>query len=315
VVNQTTAIAYEEPGTGGPHFVTVAGRTGDENVIVEAATDRPLKPGETITWAFDPASGGAVDSGNPLRALVPRRHAAHVRVTAESGGVSRSLTVWAVFAQIRTISGPNIGFSPPAPPPPGSACGGAGNLCVFATVNFDAEIFPRSLITNTDRPSFAGAPTALSGTNSCGAALAGGVNNRFDMSRQISVGVTDPAGHTATVCVFTPRAFPTDNAEGNDDANTADEKNDPFTAGTIAMNGRAVAAGFIGSHDPPSIRLPHGVGATGDTVEVRMNFREFARIDYHGTWWQFSNRQPWFVTFRVQKNAAGLWVDNGSVAG
>jgi peptidoglycan hydrolase-like protein with peptidoglycan-binding domain len=316
VVNQRSAIAFEEPGTGGPHFVTVAGSTGDAHVIVEATTNRPLNPGETVDWTFDPPGGGAVDAGNPARALVSRRRATRVQVTASSGATGRSLTVWAVFAQVRTVSGPTITFSPPAAPPPGSACGAPGSFCVAAPVNFDAEIFPHSLITSVNRPSFARAPVAPPGaTNSCGGTLAGGVNGRFDMSRQISCAVVDPTGITGPVCVFTPRPFPTNNAEGNDDAGSTDEKNDPFAAGAIAMNGRAVAAGFIGSFDPPSLVIPHGLGAAGDTVEIQFNFREFARLDYHNTWFLISNRQPWFATFRAQKNAAGVWIDSGSTAG
>lgn len=315
VVNQATAIAYEEPGTGGPHFVTIAGQTGDENVIVEATLDRPLDPGEALPWVINPASGGTVDPANPLRVLVSRRRATQVQVALTTGGATSSLTVWAIFAQVRIVNGPALGFSPPTPPPAGVTCT-PGRLCAFAPVNFDAEIFPRSLITAVNRPNFARAPIAPpGGNNSCGLALAGGVGGRFDMSRQINVATTDPAGALAGLCVFTPRAFPANNAEGNDDANFADEKDDPFAAGAIPTNARAVAAGFIGSYDAPFMNLSNARGAAGDRTEIQMNFREFARVEYHQTWWLMSNRQNWFATFRAQKNAANQWVDNGSVAG
>jgi hypothetical protein len=318
VTNQATAIAYEEPGPGGPHFVTVAGRTGDENVIVEAAPSRPLNPGERITWAIDPPGGGTVEPGNPLRVLVSRRRATRVRVTASSGGTSRSLTVWAIYAQVRRVAGPAIGFAPPAAAAPGApaACGAAGRFCVFARVDFDAEVFPKALFATPNRPSFAAAPIAPpGGANSCGAALAGGVAARFDMSRQISVAVVDPAGHVGGVCVFAPRPFPANNAEGNDDIHPGDEKDNPFVAGAIPLTGRAVALGFIGSTDTPSVIVPHALGAVGDTIEIQMRFREFSRLDYHRTWWLISHQAGWFVTFRVRRNAAGVWVDNGSVAG
>jgi Domain of unknown function (DUF4157) len=319
VANQPTAIAYEEPGPGGPHFVTVAGQTGDENVIVEATTDRPLNPGETINWGSDPAIGGTIDPGNPSRMLVSRRRATRVRVTATSGGTSLSLTVWAIFARVREASGPNLGFSPPAPPPPGSACAGLpGTFCVFATVDFDAEIFPKSLTTEVNRPNFARGPIPPpGGVNPCGLPLAGGVTDRFDMSRQSASAVIDPAGFVANpgLCIFSPHPFPGDNAVGNDDVGTGDEKDDPFVAGNIPLNGRAVANGFIGSTDVPSINIPHALGAVGDTIDIRFNLREFARLDYHLTWWLISNRLPWFVHFLLQKNAANLWVDNGSTAG
>ncbi|MGH8543025.1 MAG: hypothetical protein ACREX3_05200, partial [Gammaproteobacteria bacterium] len=318
VANQRAAITYEEPGQGGPHFVTIAARTGDEHVIVEATTSRPLNPGEAIVWQFDPAGSGSVDAGNPTHALVSRRAAKRARVTASLGGTSLSLTVWALFARVRRVAGPNVGSSPPAPAPPGSACGGWGNQCTFATVDFDAEVYPRALFGTPDRPAFAGAPVAPpGGNNSCGVALSNGVNNRFDMSRQIQCGVNDRAGHLAPLCVFAPRAFPgaADNAHGNDDAGTADEKNDPFVVGAIGLNGRAVPAGFMGSYDPPSLRLPHAMGAVGDAVEVRFDFIEFARVEFHRTWWLLSNREPWFVRLRLQKDVTGLWVDNNSAAG
>lgn len=306
VVNQATAIAYEEPGTGGPHFVTVAGQTGDENVIVEATLDRALNPAEALPWVINPAARGVVDPANPLRVLVSRRRATHVQVSLTTGGNTRSLTVWAIFAQITNNAGPALN----------APVNTAASLTLSAAVDFDAEIFPKSLITAANRPNFARAPVAPpGGNNACGAALAGGVGGRFDMSRQISRVIADPAGLRAGNCLYTNLNFPANNAEGNDDANFADEKDDPFAAGVIPNTGRAVAAGFLGSEDRPSRRLPHALGAVGDTIEVQLRFREFARLDYHETWWLISNRQPWFVTLRAQKNAANQWVDNGSAAG
>jgi hypothetical protein len=199
--------------------------------------------------------------------------------------------------------------------PAGSSCNGV-DFCAFSAPGFDAEIFPRSLITSVNRPSFARAPVAPpGGVNACGVALANGINNRFDVSRQVECAIADPQGHLATICAFTPRGFPANNAEGNDDAGTADEKNDPFVAGNIALGGRAVAAGFIGSEDTPSVSMPHAVGVVGDTFEIQFRFREFARIEYHRTWWLMSHRVGWSTTLRAQKNAAGRWVDNGSAAG
>lgn len=306
VVNQQTAIAYEEPGPGGPHFVTVAGQTGDENVIIEATLDRALNPGEALPWVINPAAGGVVDPANPLRVLVSRRRATRVQVSLTTGGNTRSLTVWAVFAQITF----NAATALNAP------VNTAASLTLSAAVDFDAEIFPRSLITAANRPNFARAPVAPpGGNNSCGNALAGGVGGRFDMSRQISRVIADPAGLRAGNCLYTNVNFPANIAEGNDDANFNDEKDDPFAAGVIPATGRAVAAGFLGSEDRPSRRLPHALGAVGDTIELQLRFREFARLEYNQTWWLISNRQPWFVTFRAQKNAANLWVDNGSAAG
>jgi hypothetical protein len=133
------------------------------------------------------------------------------------------------------------------------------------------------------------------------------------MSRQIQIAAVDPGGLFPD-CVNTPGPFPTNNTEGNDDAGTADEKNDPFAAGAIPITDRAVPAGFIGSHDAPTRTFADGIGAAGDSVHIDLTFREFARLEYHSTWWQISHLAPWAVHFRVRKNAANTWVDDGSTA-
>ena len=303
VTNQATAITYEEPGPGGPHFVTVAGRTGDENVLIQATVSRPLGPGESVAWSFDPPGGGFPDAAMPTRALVSRRMATRVRVQATSGGVSSALTVWAVFAEVSRVSGPTL--TPILEP---------GQLDLSAPVEFDGEIFPRSLITSPNRPSFARPPVPPpGGANSCGSALAGGVNNRFDMSRQVQIAAVDPKG-LFPECVNSPGPFPADNAEGNDDAGTADEKNNPFAGGIIPVNNRAVPAGFIGSHDAPGRPFPDAVGVAGDSIQIDLTFREFARLEYNRTWWLISHIAPWAVHFRARKNAANKWVNDGSSA-
>jgi hypothetical protein len=303
VTNQKTAITYEEPGPGGPHFVTAAGQTGDEDVVIEAAVSRPLGPGESVAWSFDPPGGGSPDAAMPTRALVSRRRATRVRVQATSGGVSRALTVWAIFANVTRVAGPHMLPTP-----------GPTELDLAAPVDFDGEIFPKSLITSPNRPDFLRPPVPPpGGANSCGDALTGGVNNRFDMSRQVNIAIADPKGLFAD-CHNAPGPFPANNAEGNDDAGTADEKNNPFAIGVIPLTGRAVPAGFIGSHDAPGRPFPDAVGAAGDSVSIDLSFREFARLEYNRTWWQISHIAPWAVHFRARKNAANKWVNDGSTA-
>jgi len=107
-------------------------------------------------------------------------------------------------------------------------------------------------------------------------------------------------------------AFPANNAEGNDDFGADDEMNDPYAGGTIPATHRAVAAGFVGDEDRPGFSVRDINGVAGDTATLTATFREFVRLEYHGTWWLISNRPTWSVDLRLRKNAANHWVDDGS---
>jgi hypothetical protein len=175
-------------------------------------------------------------------------------------------------------------------------------------VNFTGTIFPRSIITDADRPDLAGANTVKpTGTNVCGGALAGGMDHRWDMSRQRRLRNIDPAGLlplgvAPPVCLATENAYPAAPETGNDDAGTGDENNDPYAN-----------HGVITSQDNPRRPYQDALGANGDTIEQHLQFREFARLEFHRTIWKVSNFVPWRVHFRVRK-VAGQWQDNGSTA-
>ncbi len=76
--------------------------------------------------------------------------------------------------------------------------------------------------------------------------------------------------------------------------------NDPYTNG-----------GQLSGHDAPSRFFPHALGADGDTIEQRLHFRDFARLEYHRTWWNRSQCFPWRFHIQVRKTG-GHWVDNGT---
>jgi hypothetical protein len=218
--------------------------------------------------------------------------------------------VWAVFANISNVSGPTLGFSPATPPPAGSACNGV-DFCIWATVDFDARIFPAQITTDADHPALEGARNVNppGGNHVCsGNALAGGAPLRWDFSRQVSVAF----GGLAAGSCGGGTGFPANNVEGNDDSHAGDEMNDPYNGGAIPISGRAVAAGFMGDTDRPAINLSDALGASGDVVSLTSNFREFVRLEYHRTWWLISRRPTWGVNFLAIKNAAGHWQDNGS---
>ncbi len=307
VENQAEAITYPEASNlgaaGRSHWVTVAGRRPD--VVVRANLD-PAVP-ET-----DPAAAGVAWESEPGGVLTPGTGPLHVTlsvptarkrvVRARLGASHAELTVWAVFVQVSSAG--------PANPP--TVVRTANTLNVDANINLTGRIFPASIITDADRPSLDGPNTVNppGGTNVCGGALAGGVDHKWDMSRQRRLAVVDPAGllpnMIATMnngCVNNLSVYPATREEGNDDAGTADENNDPYAN-----------AGVITSTDDPTRPFPDAVGANGDTFEEHLQFKEFARLEFHRTWWNVSNFFPWRVHYRIQK-LAGQWQDNGSDAG
>jgi hypothetical protein len=96
-------------------------------------------------------------------------------------------------------------------------------------------------------------------------------------------------------------------AEGNDDTHTTDETNNPYAN-----------AGQLTSRDTPGDGVVHAQGAHGDTLEIRMHFQEFARLDLGGAWRRISDTSPWRFHFRVIKFRGPLglginrWFNSGS---
>jgi hypothetical protein len=307
VENQAEAITYPEASNlgaaGRSHWVTIAGRRPD--VVVRANLDSAIPETDPaaagVTWESEP--GGALTPGTgPLHVTLSVPTARKRVVRARLGASQAELTLWAVFVQVSSAG--------PANPP--TAARTATTLDVDANINLTGRIFPASIITDADRPSLDGANTVNppGGTNVCGGALAGGVDHKWDMSRQRRLAVVDPAGllpnMIATMnngCVNNLSVYPATREEGNDDAGTGDENNDPYAH-----------AGVITSTDDPTRPFPDAVGANGDTFEEHLQFKEFARLEFHRTWWTVSNFFPWRVHYRIQK-VAGHWQDNGSDAG
>jgi hypothetical protein len=89
---------------------------------------------------------------------------------------------------------------------------------------------------------------------------------------------------------------------GNDDAGTGDEDNNPYTAPPV---------GELWGIDRPTRAVLHANGSNGNTIEWRLHFQEFARLEICGTWYLVSDYFPWRVHYRVRK-AGGQWTNNGS---
>jgi hypothetical protein len=302
VDNPTTSITYpvsSNLGAGGKkHHVTVATLSGPDTVIRANLTPAVGAADPSVAGLVWTVNGGVVPAGADILHTSVTRGAGKKEVTATLGASSASLTVWAVFAP---VSGG---------PPAGAGADTGAAFRIAPNINLTARVVPASIVTDADRPALDGANTTPvpGGTNSCGGALAGGANRKWDISRQIRMRNIDPAGllpaiHTATggACLDAVGAvYPANNAEGNDDAGTGDETNDPYAN-----------AGTLTSTDQPARIYPHAVGADGDTIEQHIQFREFSRLEYNRTWWSISPFAPWRVHISVVR-VGGKWQDNGS---
>lgn len=170
-------------------------------------------------------------------------------------------------------------------------------------------------------------------------ALRGGATLRWDGSRQIRRNVLTggpPLALPAGRFFETRLEFPRDAAGilpvrdrdiiGNDDANVADEDNDPYDGNAWAVP-TAGARGSLFTRDRPTMRLDPGLGVAGNTVEIRRHFLEFVRVELGGVWYRASDFLPWRQHVRLIKRSEAavgadlngdgdmlddVWVDDGS---
>jgi len=114
------------------------------------------------------------------------------------------------------------------------------------------------------------------------------------------------------------KSFTDSNVTGNDDRGTGDEDNNPYDA---------TNHGKVRGRDKPGPTIRHAEGAVGNTVELRLHFLEFARLELGGNWYRISTHQPWRLHAKFKKadeavdnidyNSDGdkldkVWIDNGS---
>jgi hypothetical protein len=288
------------------HFVTPKG-LGSVQLTAGISPDTPATRA-AITW-----EGATPGGGNPLVGTVPKTAAGKFVVKIKAGGtVIQELRVWVVWS---TITAPTGTVNPQAD----ATRGGAG-----AEWHFRHKITPAAIITDADRPALNGpmnAAVPVPGHAKThivnGNPLGGGASLKWDCSRQIRLKILDPKGHLTGV-VTQQLTYPANDAEGNDDTHTGDEDNNPydnphFTV-TNPLTGTSVTVDLrdqLTSEDTPNLRMPHALGANGDTVELRMHFREFTRLQLGTTWHRISDWFLWRAHIKVQRTA-GKWANNGS---
>jgi hypothetical protein len=270
--------------------------------------------------------------GAPHRATVSRLTPGHFPVRIKNrvtGRVEAELNVWVVWATIKPEDVPfpiRSGSNLIQPLQIDS-----GGLDRTMAVNFIHEIQPHNIVTG-DFPDLRGAPLTAPGPRGAldhmGRSLAGGVNAKWDVSRIIRKKIINPAGLNVTV---DPRDAPM-NADhphfpsmadgdgrpggaeaasledwlvvGNDDSTAFREFNNPY-------DGSGPGLGKLSERDVVTVPLLHNIGANGNTLEWRLHFQEFTRLEINRKWYVISDHFPWRMHFKFKK-VAGQWQDSGS---
>lgn len=278
-----------------------------------------LKASDTPDFAGNFEWEGATPvSGAPNKARVSRLTPGHFHVKIKNkstGRIEDELNIWIVWSEITASN----------------AADTTGDKGTFFLVSMGYEfihtIKPSTIITASDRPDLSGSNTSpvppLSGLNHKGDPLTGGVNRKWDSSRKIRKKTLNPAGVVlpgdasfhgnfhdfpsmadgdgrpggAGAVSFTDWLV-----AGNDDAGVGDEDNDPYTSPHFKA---------LWGIDTPTRFISHTAGANGNTVEWRLHFVEFTRLEINGKWYLISNYFPWRVHYKLKKES-GKWKNNGS---
>ncbi len=295
------------------HFVTPKG--GAEDVVRITATLHPDEQGlyDRIDW-----EGATEDQQNPLTATVPKNAAArHVVKIKIDDAVLSEFRVWVVWS-----GGAAMG--------PTSTDTSVGATSTVVQPDewylFTFTIQPATIITDDSRPRLSGGyhvpppdvPAEREDSWHYGADLSGGADRAWDESRRVRIklindgeivfsGAPYVCGHCWMLVWDNWPEWPQTAevpAVGNDDPTTsaAEEDNNPYDA---------TNPGALTGRDLPQLTILHDDGSDGDSVELRLHYQEFARLELGGKWHVISDPLPWRVHVRLSK-VDGKWVDDGS---
>lgn len=325
-------------GVGLDHFCTAQGQ-GDtilQAVILPAPTPDDIAWHGTGAFAFVvPGVGvdratGKISSNTGTGQDIPFT----IRIAGDICYNGRYWTIWTSVVQTITPL-------PSGDPVTYTATTNDFSRAIRHTYSIQPATIISAAFAATDIPDLTGANQDLAGNtvnppdvsagdigvaNSAAGQLSGGADHKWDVSRQIrrkAVDVTNiPDTVTAAPFFYTTFLnYPTNALAGNDDQGTADEDNDPYIAGLVAV-------GQICADDTPTRRILHTDGDVNDTFEVRNHFREFARVLLDTTWYAISGFSTWrlhFLGVKRSEDTDGIdydgdgaqnktfWVNNGTL--
>jgi len=305
------------------HFVTVRQTTRAQDKMRLEAQIQPNTDAakQCITW-----DGADVDASNPLVGLVPRTSALRRPVQVKVGDrACKRLMAWVIWCNLKgDPKGVDEGYLKDGWPD--------YYYVIEGPIVWTATIDPKEIITDADRPNLEGRPDPAplpAGTNSAGNLLSGGVDAKWDMSRQIRkrLFAGPPLQAVANPSPFenVPK-YPTNEAAwidivGNDDSSTGDEDNNPYrkytdtvpSKGALPTSSRLYLSHVIAqitSLDRPSrsLQLLWPLASNLAQRRWRLHFREFARVQLDGHWYRCSDWGYWrFHVSAINAEFVPLW--------
>ncbi|MCI0566739.1 MAG: hypothetical protein L0Z52_00935, partial [Acidobacteria bacterium] len=323
------------------HFVSPKGQAGEFVTLDASITPNNPTVQASIDW-----EGATEDPTNPLQAKVPKAAAGktvvRVKLNSVSGKEARVWIIWATgtatkTGPVRIVRGQvSDNHNPQQIGPAAGIQVNWGEETTPLTIGFEFVVSPASVLTDEDRPNFAGGNLTPPPCGACahilnGFALSAGATLKLDMSRRWRVRILSPTVgvewyervpgsifDNLPAANVVPVDFPTQEAEGNDDASIDGEENVPTSSGQL----RAI-------DQPGGYFLRDAGGSVGDTVEMRWHFGEFLRLELEGVWTRVSDFLDWRLHTKLRKadeavdnqdyNNDGdtldqLWIDAGSVS-
>lgn len=317
-VDMLTATGADEvPPVGNmeiTHFVTPKGNAGDEVTLTATILPNAQEVRDMLDW-----EGATEDASDRLEAKVPKGAAAKAEVKIKFGGqVCKEARVWTVWCDVAgtKVGGPTLNLVTVRPPVGAVGPGGS----VQATWDFTATIEPATIITDADRPDLTGAPTSNVPNHNAKHANDGKPYGqptlKWDISRAWRVRALSPVVSTndmwdlkgiwgGTLYDNLPNAnliqvpYPGNDIEGNDDSGNTVEDDDPYGAPNV---------GKLTDHDPPNQPFVlDRATPVGSTIEYRLQFREFVRLEIDGTWHRVSGNFLWRLHSKMEK----VWIRGG----
>ncbi len=284
-------VPSAKPDSTDRHFVTPLKSTEipDEHVVLQAhgfsAADFTGTPAK-VSWEGGISGTGA--AANTVK--VSRNKNGHTTIKLKPAtGTAVVMHVWVVEARISATSIP-FHESPTAD----------GALTISGGFSFEHEILPLEMldtaeIPNLKGPNETGAPGDV---NSCGKSLLPGADHKWDNSRQIRGKMVNSHGFAIGCLDQLNSTYPTVSVVGDDDSrNKLDETNNPYPLGKLTGT------------DTPSRTWKETVGQNGNTIEHRLHFQEFTRLEINKKWFRVSVPKYWRVHFKFKK-VSGKWVNN-----
>lgn len=325
------------------HYVTPQSTTAGDAVTFKA-TIQPaaIAFAGNFEWTGGSAAGN-VDERVVDRTQAASLHPVSVRAIGQNVNLD-TMKVWIVWSTMTRAQTVAIGIVRGQVQPAVGAVG-PGTL-VKCKWSFDSTILPNGgngIILAVDRPALNGSSDAAGQVpNSTTPHINDGQPygqppNRWDISRQMRLRILSPAIATAdfsavpgTLYNGLPAAnlivqdYPAVDTEGNDDNGPNREDTDPYTDPDV---------GHLTDTDPPGLpMLVDRAGVPGDTVEVRVQLREFVRLQIGTRWYRTSDfaqgewrhhgrlKRVWLLGVHdLNGNGTfdpgeGWWEDNGSVS-